>query len=152
MQSTEETLSHLFVNCSMATMCWNIIGMDIPLNGSFPELVSQLKTQLNSPFFMDAIILMCWTIWTARNELIFKGNQMNLADCKRVFFKELSLLQYRVKSSQAEQFTSWIQSLAWGASMSSFFSFLFFLFLELVAFCLLLPSSFVLSVTSYVFQ
>ena len=46
---TEETLSHLFINCSMSTMCWNIIGMDIPLNGSFPEMVSQLKTQLNSP-------------------------------------------------------------------------------------------------------
>jgi hypothetical protein len=53
---TEETVRHLFVDCSMATRCWDIIGMDIPLNSSCPELISQLKIQLNSPFFMDAII------------------------------------------------------------------------------------------------
>ena len=56
---TEETVDHLFVDISFAAMCWDLIGIDMPQNGSFPELTSQLKDQLNSPFLMNAIILMC---------------------------------------------------------------------------------------------
>lgn len=108
---TEETADHLFVDCPFATMCWDLIGVEMPLHGAFPELTSQLKDQWNSPFFMDAIILMCWTVWTARNNLIFKGIQLNLADCRRIFMKELLLLQYRIKPSQENQFNSWIQNL-----------------------------------------
>jgi hypothetical protein len=40
---TEETMSHVFVDRSFARMCWDIIGIDIPLNDSFPELTSQQK-------------------------------------------------------------------------------------------------------------
>lgn len=62
-----ESVHHLFVDCSFARMCWDILNVDIPLNGSFLDLASELKVQLNTQFFMGAIILLCWTIWTARN-------------------------------------------------------------------------------------
>ena len=78
---TEETADHLFVDCPFAAMCWDLIGIDLPQNGSFPELTSQLKDQLNSPFFMDAIILVCWTIWSARNDLIFRGIRPIAEEC-----------------------------------------------------------------------
>jgi len=70
----------------------DIISIDIPLGSNFPELSAQLKIQLNSQFLMEAIILMCWTIWTARNDLIFKGVSIDLPGCRRVFFRELLLL------------------------------------------------------------
>jgi len=107
----EESVHHLFVDCPFARMCWDIINVDIPLSCSFPELTSQIKIQLNTQFFMEAIILLCWTIWTARNDLIFKGIRMNLMDYRRAFFKELRLLQRRVKARQEDQFSSWIRSL-----------------------------------------
>jgi hypothetical protein len=66
----EESVEHLFVECPFAKMCWDIISIDIPLGSSFPEHTAQLKIQLNSQFFMEAISLMCWTIWIARNDLI----------------------------------------------------------------------------------
>jgi len=58
-------------------MCWSLIGVTIPLDGIFPDIVAQIKDQLNSQFFMDAIILTCWVIWSARNDLIFRGIQRN---------------------------------------------------------------------------
>lgn len=110
-QLTEETAYHLFVDCAFAKMCWDIIGIDISSDTPFPELVSLMRVQLNSSFFMEAVILMCWTIWTARNDLIFRGEGRNRADWSRIFFKELNLLQHRLKPGQEQQFNSWIQSL-----------------------------------------
>jgi hypothetical protein len=46
-------------------------------NATSLENVTALKIQLNSQFFMVAIVLMLWTIWKARNELIFNNNQIN---------------------------------------------------------------------------
>jgi hypothetical protein len=77
----EETLKHLFLNCPFAAHCWNLIQVDIPLQSSFPDIVDQIKDQHNSPFFMEAIILLAWTIWTARNDLIFKGIQISIPNC-----------------------------------------------------------------------
>ena len=54
----EETVEHLFLNCPFAAHCWNMIQVDIPLQSSFPGIIDQIKDQLNSPFFMEAIILL----------------------------------------------------------------------------------------------
>lgn len=110
-QLVEETVEHLFVDCPFARMCWDILNIDIPVDSSFPELSAQLKIQLNSQFFVEAIILLCWAIWTARNDLIFKGVSLNLHGCRRVFFSELLLLQHLVNTGQKELLISWIQSL-----------------------------------------
>ena len=43
--------------------------------------------------FINAVmplVLICWMIWTARNDLIFKEVQLNVLDCKFLFLKELS--------------------------------------------------------------
>lgn len=107
----EESVFHLFLDCSFARMCWVILNIDIPLSDDFLELVVELKAQLNTQFFMEAIIPLCWTIWTARNELIFNGISLNLAGCQRILHKELNLLMHRLKASHQDQFSAWIQSL-----------------------------------------
>jgi hypothetical protein len=108
----EETLEHLFLDCPFSAMCWNIINVVIPLQSSFPDIFSQIKDQLASPFAMNAIILISWAIWNLRNELIFSGVQISLANGKRIFFREeLSLLQHRIKPALLPQFLAWIQSL-----------------------------------------
>ena len=58
----EGTLEHLFVNCPFSIMCWNVINVSIPIQSSSPEIFSQIKDQLASPFAMDAIILLSWSI------------------------------------------------------------------------------------------
>ena len=51
-----------------------------------------IKDQMHSQFFMVAVILMSWTIWKARNELIFNNNQIDIKECKNYFFKEAKLV------------------------------------------------------------
>jgi hypothetical protein len=109
---TEETAQHLFIDCDFARMCWNIIGIDIPAPASFPSFSIAIKAQLRSPFFMEATILMCWTIWMARNELIFRRIGSNREDCIRMFFKEINLLHYRLRQDQHDSYNSWKQTLA----------------------------------------
>jgi hypothetical protein len=109
---TEESRSHLFLDCPFAAACWFQIGVEIPLQSSVPDIFQQIKDQLAHPFFMESILLMCWAIWNTRNDLIFKGVQPNLEECHRRFLKECSLLRLRVKPSLEQRFLSWIQNLA----------------------------------------
>ena len=107
----EETLEHLFLDCPFSAMCWNIVNVIIPLQSSFCDLFSQIRDQLASLFAMNTIILISSAIWNVRNELIFSGVHISLANGRRIFFRELSLLQHRIKPGVLPQFPAWIQSL-----------------------------------------
>jgi hypothetical protein len=95
----EETQNHLFLNCPFAIACWGLLSVDFTPPRSFLDMVQTVKDQIHTAFFMMAIFTMCWTIWGARNDLIFKGTQSSLMDCKRAFAKELALVSLRIKSS-----------------------------------------------------
>jgi hypothetical protein len=71
----EESTQHLFWDCPFAQQCWGIIHVQTIHNGSTFHNIEAIKDQLQSQFSMIATILMCWTIWKARNEVIFNNNQ-----------------------------------------------------------------------------
>jgi len=77
---------------------------------SFFGTIENIKAQISSPMFMSLIILLYWTIWTARNELIFQGIQPSLGQCRATFKKELALLMHRVKAKHKPQSEEWISS------------------------------------------
>lgn len=107
----EETAEHLFLQCPFAQDCWGSFNLETVENGDLFGNFEAFRIQLDSRFFMETIILICWTIWVARNELIFNANQMNLTECKSFFFKEAKLLGFRVKDSLSIQFNQWLQAL-----------------------------------------
>jgi hypothetical protein len=84
----EETLEHLFLNCNFARSCWASLNLFIPHGDPFEVLVS-FRQQLNLSFFMDVILIMSWSIWMARNDFIFKGQQPSLQSAKACFRKNL---------------------------------------------------------------
>jgi hypothetical protein len=66
---------------------------------------------IQSQFFMTAVVLIWWAIWTARNDLIFEGIQPNVNNARSLFCNEILLLLHRVKSSLAVSFDQWVQNL-----------------------------------------
>jgi hypothetical protein len=70
-----------------------------------------IKDQMQSQFFMVTVILKSWTIWRARNELIFNNNQVGIQDCKNYFLKEAKRVSLRVKASLSAIYDQWIQQL-----------------------------------------
>lgn len=58
--SVEETSEHLFLGCPFALKCWNILELHISNPADLFISINDLKTQLQVPFVMDIIILLCW--------------------------------------------------------------------------------------------
>lgn len=67
----EETLIHLFIRCNFANAYWASIGLILPTNLLMLSLIRVLERKLDIPFYMDIVILICWSICTTRNEWIF---------------------------------------------------------------------------------
>jgi hypothetical protein len=84
--SEEETVDHLFLNCQFSRDCWNSIGVAIQNDTVVLQAVRQIKDQAH-PSFMLTIILMCWSIWTVRNDLIFNGVQPSVPRAKEIYKK-----------------------------------------------------------------
>lgn len=105
----EETLLHLFWECPFAKDCWGLFNLETVEQGSTTANILALKNQLNSQFFMVMIILLCWTIWKSRNNLIFNNIDVNLQNCKAILVKEIRLIALRVKQSQGANFEQWLQ-------------------------------------------
>ena len=106
----EETLSHLFLTCPFAQVCW------IKLNVIFVETdpfmaLEEVQNQLQIPFHMEVIILYCWSIWMQRNDYIFKGVPPSSDRCLQNFKKEFILVTHRAKARWKEAMLEWIETL-----------------------------------------
>jgi hypothetical protein len=93
-QQVEESFEHLFLLCPFDLECWNLIHLFIPPGAPY-DVLHSFKAQLQVNFFMDIIILMCWTIWMARNEC---------------FKSEFTLAVLRAKASRKQSMVTWIES------------------------------------------
>jgi len=115
--------NHLANNfgCIVGTLPFTYLGL--PLNLSKPEVVDffpivtrceknkLLKQQLVVPFFMEIIVLMSWSIWMQRNDLIFKVIQPSSDSCLQHFKKEFVLVILRAKSRHKENMSLWLDTL-----------------------------------------
>ena len=106
-----ETISHLFIHCYKAKICWASIGLTTndQLN-PFENLV-QLKADISKPFFMEIIVIMCWVIWTIRNKKIFNNEDTMPHRCKILFQEEFAMVIHRAKASYHPEITQWLQQL-----------------------------------------
>lgn len=107
----EEVVEHLFWHCPFAQQCWGLINLSTVQNEGTFRNIQAIRDQMQNQFFMVAVILMSWTIWRARNELIFNNNQVTIQECRTLFFKETQLVSLRVKASLSMNFDQLIQSL-----------------------------------------
>jgi hypothetical protein len=105
----EETLLHLFFHCPFAMACWNFLGLAHLILGDLQVTPSAFKDHLRIPIFMEIIICLCWSIWSAQNDSIFRNLQHSVMNCKHVFRRELALVKLRVKARYKPLFDSWLE-------------------------------------------
>ena len=48
----EEMVEHLFLHCSFARDCWNLVGIQVPTAAQPLEILESFKTQLGVSFFI----------------------------------------------------------------------------------------------------
>lgn len=108
---TEESLLRFFLHCPFAMSCWNTLGLaHLIIQGDILQSFSAFKVHPHRPFFMKIIVSMCWAIWTARNDVIFKKFQHSMASCKITFHKELALAKLRARSHYQPLFDQWLDN------------------------------------------
>jgi hypothetical protein len=107
---TEGTVEHLFLGCQFAKECWALIGITILDNQDIFSAIEQVRAQSHPNFLMVAI-LMCWAVWNAWNDFIFKNKQPSTFAVKALFQKELRILSLRARSRLSHTFDLWIQNL-----------------------------------------
>lgn len=110
--ATDETSLHLFLLCPFAVQCWGWLNIQIDPNLDPFQLLQSFRAQLAVPFFMEIIILMCWCIWKARNDHVFRQINPLVLNVKEDFRKEFELLLLRAKQSYFSLIQQWIVNLA----------------------------------------
>lgn len=106
-----EDICHLFFHCPFAMACWSAIQVLVPNLQDPCQLVQSFRDQLRLPFAMEVIITMCWSIWMARNDLIFRGLPHSVQMCKMTF-KEFALVKLRARTDLHPTMDLWQQILA----------------------------------------
>jgi hypothetical protein len=107
----EETVEHLFLHCDFAKECWSIIGLAIPFGYEPFQIFDYFRRQLNVQFFMEIIILLCWSIWMSRNNLIFRNEEASKDKCKAIFRNVFALVILRAKKNYLPNISLWLEQL-----------------------------------------
>lgn len=95
----EENMHHLFLQCPFAQQCWSLLHLHISDPTDLHSSLDSLNAQLHVPFFMDIVVLLSWSIWMARNDLIFRNVPPSLQNVKNTFQKEFTLVILRAKKN-----------------------------------------------------
>jgi hypothetical protein len=57
---------------------------------------------------IEIIILMCWCIWTKRNNWLFNGEDPSVSNCIIMFKREFDPVIHRSKESRKETMSIWL--------------------------------------------
>jgi hypothetical protein len=106
----EETVEHLFLGCPFASSWWSLFNLTIVQGDTF-QILASLRAQLNVAFFMDIVILIFWSIWTARNGFIFEGRQPDLHSVSEKYKSEFALVILGSKLTNVAPMKLWTDSI-----------------------------------------
>jgi hypothetical protein len=91
-------------------MCppWNLAQVTMP--NDIQSYIQSIKAHIRQPFFMEIIILICWSIWTTRNDFIFKGFTPSLYRARQKLKDELHLLIHKAKRKSYAGLQVWVEN------------------------------------------
>jgi hypothetical protein len=99
---------HLLLACPLAQNCWATLGLMVPHLVDPFDIIVMFRAQLHRPFALEILITMCWSIWSIRNDLIFRGIQPSLQRCKAIFKREFAQVILRAKAAYQPNISQWL--------------------------------------------
>jgi hypothetical protein len=93
---SDETLVHL------------TLGLAPFVQDDLLQTISAFKDFINKP--MEIIISMCWSIWFALNDLIFRNLQHSVGSTKVIFKKEMALVKLGAKNKYQPMLDLWLDN------------------------------------------
>jgi hypothetical protein len=108
--NVEETLQHLFFECSFSKWCWRFVNVHWNTNLTPHNMIINSRRQFNSKIFIEIIMIVGWSIWCHRNAIIFDGASLSLGRWRQGFKAELSLTIHQAKPSTKELLINWPSS------------------------------------------
>lgn len=90
-ENMEEMTMHLFFECSSNIMRWYIVNIQWNIQGSLFQMLARQKSTSNSPYLLDIVMIVDWSIWKERNAYIFNGNAPSVVAWKAIFKSEVKL-------------------------------------------------------------
>jgi hypothetical protein len=67
----EETIMHLFFECSFSMSFWWALGIEWNTDMQFHNMIKDAKSRYSLDFIMEIIITGYWSLWDQRNSFIF---------------------------------------------------------------------------------
>ena len=104
----EESVDHLFLDCRIARECWALIGLNVISSPDMVQRFENLRSQIGKRFFMEVIIVMCWCIWTIRNDAIFREIPACSLRCLEIFKSTFKQLLWRAKKKYFPSIELWL--------------------------------------------
>lgn len=74
-------------------------------------MIIDAKNRYQMEFFMEIMIIGCWSIWNQRNDKIFKNIDCSIDHCKQDFKATFNETIIRVKPNIKEGMMSWLDSI-----------------------------------------
>jgi hypothetical protein len=82
----------------------------VTMPNDIQSYIENIKVHIRQPFFMELIILICCSIWTTRNDFIFKGLTPSLYRARRKLKEELHLLIHKAKGKSYAGLQVWVEN------------------------------------------
>jgi hypothetical protein len=84
-----ESRNHIFFTCPFSLLCWRYIYLSWTLLAHAPDIlfIEGLKEEIQQPFYLDIIVVFCWSIGVIKNDFTFKGVDPSLYRARSIFDK-----------------------------------------------------------------
>ena len=104
----EETIDHLFFECSFAQECWAAIHFEWDDLLQLNDRLTQARTTNNLPFFTEAALIAAWELWKLRNDKVFQRRNPSLSLWLANFKSQCLLQSIRCKEDLRSSFCVWL--------------------------------------------
>ena len=106
----EEDIDHLFFQCLFAQQCWQKVNVTWNNMQSLPTRVDVARSQSNTGFFMEVVLIAACEIWKMRNRKIFDNDRISLASWFVNFKAQCRLQSVRFKDDLWSSFCVWLDA------------------------------------------